>query len=72
MICNNHIVGFFAADAKQDAAMFSISSASVDILDAIDRLEDKNWILSADDPPKNPFLLSLILGQERELLSVRI
>ena len=52
--------------------MFSISSASIDILDAIDRLEDKNWILSADDPPKNPFLLSLILGQERELLSVRI
>ena len=43
IICNNHVVGFFANDAERSNKVFSIESTSVDIIQAIELIEKDDW-----------------------------
>ena len=43
IICNNHVVGFFANDLLSAKKVFSISDSSQDLLNAIEAMETEEW-----------------------------
>ena len=60
IICNNHVVGFFANEATRAEKVFSIESSIDSIMDAIEKIENDDWKLTSDMSSQNPFLISLV------------